>query len=141
MKALGLHQPFAALIRLGIKTIETRFWSTPYLGPVLICSTKGSWSGAEELLETLRQSGHDVSDDVLDDIGTMQCLVDIVGCRLGTDADEPAACCWLKDINPRTGLVEQKHAILLNNVRPVVRSPVSCGRKWFNVDDSLIEVI
>lgn len=36
MKALTLHQPWASLIALGVKTIETRSWSTKYRGPLAI---------------------------------------------------------------------------------------------------------
>ena len=36
MKALTLHQPWATLIALGVKTIETRSWRTNYRGPIAI---------------------------------------------------------------------------------------------------------
>lgn len=36
MKALTLHQPWASLIALGAKTIETRSWSTPYRGRLAV---------------------------------------------------------------------------------------------------------
>ena len=36
MKALTLYQPWASLVALGVKTIETRSWSTPYRGPLAI---------------------------------------------------------------------------------------------------------
>lgn len=36
MKAVTLHQPWASLIALGVKTIETRSWSTAYRGPLAI---------------------------------------------------------------------------------------------------------
>lgn len=40
MKALTLHQPWASLIALGVKTIETRSWSTRYRGPLAIHASK-----------------------------------------------------------------------------------------------------
>lgn len=40
MKALSLKQPWANMIAEGLKTIETRTWSTPYRGPLLIVSSK-----------------------------------------------------------------------------------------------------
>lgn len=40
MKALTLHQPWASLIALGHKRIETRSWSTPYRGPLAIHAGK-----------------------------------------------------------------------------------------------------
>jgi hypothetical protein len=36
MKALSLWQPWASLIALGVKTIETRGWATKYRGPLAI---------------------------------------------------------------------------------------------------------
>lgn len=36
MKALTLHEPWATLVALGVKTIETRSWSTAYRGPLAI---------------------------------------------------------------------------------------------------------
>ncbi len=36
MKVLTLHQPWASLVALGVKTIETRSWSTSYRGPLAI---------------------------------------------------------------------------------------------------------
>lgn len=40
MKALTLWQPWASLIALGIKRIETRSWSTNYRGPLAIHAAK-----------------------------------------------------------------------------------------------------
>lgn len=36
MKALTLHQPWASLIAIGAKRIETRSWATSYRGPLAI---------------------------------------------------------------------------------------------------------
>ena len=40
MKALSIKQPWANMIADGEKTIETRTWSTPHRGPLLIVSSK-----------------------------------------------------------------------------------------------------
>lgn len=40
MKALSLLQPLALLVVIGVKKIETRLWSTPYRGPLLIHASK-----------------------------------------------------------------------------------------------------
>ena len=42
MKALTLWQPWATLVARGVKTIETRGWSTAYRGPLLIHAAKRS---------------------------------------------------------------------------------------------------
>jgi len=41
-KALTITQPWASLVALGIKRIETRSWATAYRGPLLIHAAKGS---------------------------------------------------------------------------------------------------
>lgn len=41
MKALSLYQPWATLIAIGAKKIETRSWSTSFRGTVAIHASKG----------------------------------------------------------------------------------------------------
>lgn len=45
MKALSLIQPWATLIAVGAKAIETRSWPTEYRGPIAIHASK--WLGAD----------------------------------------------------------------------------------------------
>ena len=40
MRAISLKQPWANLVASGIKTIETRKWSTKYRGDLVICSSQ-----------------------------------------------------------------------------------------------------
>jgi hypothetical protein len=40
MKAISIQQPWASMISSGEKTIETRTWSTPHRGEILIVSSK-----------------------------------------------------------------------------------------------------
>lgn len=48
MKALTLTQPWATLVVLGIKQVETRGWSTPYRGPLAIHAAKGQRRWAKD---------------------------------------------------------------------------------------------
>lgn len=41
MKALTLTQPWASLVALNVKAIETRSWKTAYRGPLAIHAAKG----------------------------------------------------------------------------------------------------
>ena len=41
MKVLSLLQPWASLVVIGAKKLETRAWSTDYRGPLLIHASKG----------------------------------------------------------------------------------------------------
>lgn len=56
MRALTLTQPWATLVAIGAKKIETRSWSTSYRGPLAIHAAKGLGSvggrrGLEEQCE------------------------------------------------------------------------------------------
>lgn len=67
MKALSLTQPWATLVAIGAKKIETRSWSSPYRGILAIHASKGFPGWAKEyvwepvFLKYLRQNkaGHD----------------------------------------------------------------------------------
>ena len=54
MKVLSLLQPWASLVVMGVKKIETRSWSTNYRGPLLIHasqSKKGGFITSEEVFK------------------------------------------------------------------------------------------
>lgn len=76
MMALSVRQPWAALITGGDKTIECRTWSTPYRGPLLICS-----SGPDVVEAGFRFPG-----------GFATAVVELVDVRPMTPADLDAAC-------------------------------------------------
>lgn len=57
MRALSLWQPWASAIALGIKTVETRAWSTKYRGPLLIHATQRFPREAREFAATERALG------------------------------------------------------------------------------------
>lgn len=44
MKALTLTQPWATLVAIGAKKIETRSWNTNYRGPLAIHAAKGGYN-------------------------------------------------------------------------------------------------
>lgn len=64
MKALTLTQPWATLIAIGSKRIETRSWTTGYRGPLAITAAKGFPTWAREAVdeepfrEVLRAAGY-----------------------------------------------------------------------------------
>ena len=55
MKALTLWQPWASLVALGLKTIETRGWRTNYRGPLLIHAAKRSPDAWVQGVTAMRQ--------------------------------------------------------------------------------------
>lgn len=67
MKALSLTQPWATLVALGEKRIETRSWRTDYRGPLAIHAAKGLPKEAKVLFlcvpfhELLTRHDHTIS--------------------------------------------------------------------------------
>ncbi len=88
-RAISLKQPWANLIVEGRKTIETRTWSTPYRGELLIVSSKRP---------------------PIPPAGSAVAIATLVDCRPMTRADEPAACCEL---------YQRARAFVLEDVRPI----------------------
>lgn len=54
MKALTLTQPWATLVALGVKTIETRSWPTNYRGALAIHAAKGMDGLARSMAQSTR---------------------------------------------------------------------------------------
>lgn len=59
MRGLTIHQPWASLIALGEKQVETRSWRTPYTGPLAIHAGKSLDVIAREFYEYSEEL-HDV---------------------------------------------------------------------------------
>ncbi len=50
MKAITLTQPWATLVAIGAKQVETRSWTTQYRGPLAIHAAKGFPKSAKRLV-------------------------------------------------------------------------------------------
>lgn len=96
IKAISLHQPYASLVALGVKKIETRHWRTKYRGRILICSTKKNnteiATGIESFksLEMARHYGHNeplLPQDFTPLFGYALAVAELVGCRILREAD------------------------------------------------------
>jgi len=94
VKAISLKQPWANLVAVGEKTIETRTWVTSYHGPLLIVSSKRPR---------------------IEPAGFALAVVTLTGCRPMTLKDEKAACCPLY---PRA------HAWMLTNIKRIQPIPL-----------------
>lgn len=135
--AIALHQPYAGLVRLGIKELETRMMRCTHRGPVLICATSTYIT-----VTSIRQRAVHVPSRVTTEqynaavylTGCMVALAEIVDCRLLTKADEPRACFWSDDDAGR------RYAWELKDIRPVFPRKVRCMPGWFPVERSLVEV-
>ena len=88
MKALTLHQPWATLISIGEKRIETRHWATKYRGPIAIHAAKTihsyarEWWDDEWLEWVLGINGIESTHDM--PLGAVVATARLVDCRLMT---------------------------------------------------------
>lgn len=96
MYCLTIHEPYASLIAVGVKTIETRGWSTRYRGPLLIHASK-AWG--PEMEADARRCGQlmttcSISERLMtpeqrqigllpwsEKVGRVLCVAQLVDCR------------------------------------------------------------
>jgi hypothetical protein len=152
MKALSLWQPFASLMALDLKTIETRGWYMAYRGPLVIAATK-TWN--RDVLEALHvarlppicdgDSDWRVMLEALAErevgslgelpLGAALCIVDVVGCAT-TDAIAPK----LSERELAFGdYAPGRFGIVTRNLR-TFKAPIPCKGKQglWEFDDELI---
>lgn len=105
MKALSLWQPWATLVAMEVKRIETRCWKTDYRGELAIHSTMKRppmWLGASSRTDPFRDELADVFcvrrdrddrtgkrvDDILRSLpyGKIVCIVELVAIEETTEA-------------------------------------------------------
>lgn len=81
VRTLSLWQPFASLIAVGAKTIETRHWSTTYRGPLVIHAAKTTkcmnLCDVEPFGSCLFTGPNAIEDLPL---GALVCVADLVDC-------------------------------------------------------------
>jgi hypothetical protein len=91
MKVLTLTQPWATLVAIGAKRIETRSWSTNYRGPLAIHAAKGYPQETRALTISnypIAKALHDAGLVKLKDLplGTIVATCELIGCGLITSA-------------------------------------------------------
>lgn len=122
MKAISILQPWATLIVLGEKRIETRSWSTSHRGPLLIQASKSmrlilkEICGSEPFRSILKRHRIDIND-----LPTGQIIgqVEVVDC-LPTEKMEPSLTEYhLGDFGPK------RYGFVLANATPLA-VPIHC---------------
>ena len=114
MKALTLTQPWATLIAIGAKWIETRSWATEYRGPLAIHSARRFPSVARDLcieqpfFATLSRAGYRASTLPLGMVLATSTLVDC----LPTGGDFPSGQLPWGDFTPG------RYAWILRDISP-----------------------
>ena len=87
MKAITLEQPFATLVSIGVKTIETRPWSTDYRGPLAIHSGKSEIAVADPYHRSLLVSAGVDCEQL--PFGKIVAIARLVGCEKVVQSNIP----------------------------------------------------
>ena len=142
MKAISLWQPWATLIAIGAKRIETRSWYTNYRGPLAIHASK-KWS--YELARMCREpyfdpalgvKGYSNPDDLPRGCIVATCTLDDC-CAIG---DQLGGCIWLNGNRlPLPAYPERafgdytpgRWAWMLKNIRPLTEPIPAKGAQGF----------
>jgi hypothetical protein len=143
MKAISLWQPWASLIQVGAKKVETRSWQTSYRGDLLICSTKGGL-GKTQMQEYLTHKLFANALRGLESIpfGQALCVVTLSDCvttgEINTRAQYQR---WLEGDEYYFGDYSPgRYAWKLDNLRPLKKPfRVSGKQGFFEVDDAMIK--
>jgi hypothetical protein len=125
IKAISLWEPWASLIRDGLKRYETRHWKTNYRGQLLICAAARKPDN-----ETLFSLAVYVPQGISVNCDQAVALVDLVDCiptetmtaeQIGTDA-------------PFGNFSPGRFVWKLENIRAIKSFPVTGRQGLFNIE-------
>jgi activating signal cointegrator 1 len=143
VKAISLWQPWATFVALGLKKFETRSWSTPYRGPLLIHAAKRPMTGIEkELVHYLKDEYGDLCaclNDAEFPLGALVASCQVFHClESGKDFDP-------LEVDPLEydlGNYEQgRFAWKLLNIKAIKPIPFKGSQGFFYVPDNLLEAV
>lgn len=133
MKALTLWQPWASLIAIGAKTVETRSWSTPYRGPLAIHAAARPVR-PDEVTPEIAQAFYDAETDALS--APLRAIVAV--CELVDCVSAPEALRGRQTDAPFGDFSDGRFGWILENVRPVEPSQiVKGGHRLWELADSI----
>jgi hypothetical protein len=145
VKALSLWQPWATLVAIGAKRIETRGWKTDYRGPLLIHAAK-KWDRSllrltfeQPFRRVLEDAGvmHEFGDDEVLPLGKVVAMVEL------TDVRPTEAFRFISDQERAFGNYEAgRYGWTLDNTRRLYQ-PASirgCQQLWRLAPEELQEV-
>jgi activating signal cointegrator 1 len=146
LRVLTLYQPWASLIALGAKTIETRPWSTSYRGPLAIHAGKTTeyfdLCFDEPCRSTLVAGGITNTGDL--PLGAIVAVCDLVDVR-STNGEKPGTRAdWLNDLSECNaafgGFDTDRFGWFLENIRPVNPPVPAVGKHGlWSMDRALLE--
>jgi activating signal cointegrator 1 len=122
MKGFSLTQPWASLVDLKAKQLETRSWYTSYRGPLVICAAKGypKWAqdtcGEQPFFDVLQPHFRSARDLP---VGVALCLVNLLACVKTTELHKLESLNFKPSVNEIAfgDYSEGRYAWLLEHVR------------------------
>lgn len=145
MKALSLWQPYATLMAIGAKTVETRDWPTHVRGTVAIAATANTPRRDIEIAfanpriaEVLRAAGYEKPGDL--PTGAILCLVDLVDCKSAMAGFQQKI--WTPDDEAFGDLSLGRYGFITSNRRQLPEPiPFKGGQKWKDVPpETLLQI-
>jgi hypothetical protein len=138
LPGLAVDQPYAGLVRLLIKDLETRMFRVHKRGAFVVCATNKVRHAELRALRAKLVPSRVSADDFDAATALLGCVVaqaNIVGCRLLVKADEPRSCFW-SDAD-----AGRRYAWELADIRPLVPRSVRCMPGFFPVDLANIQQV
>lgn len=149
MKALTIKQPWASLIALGEKKIETRSWRTKYRGPILIHAGKSIEKGMFEFhfIQGVFEK-HQIKGDNELPIGSIIAKANLVDC-LEMKETERNDVCYIGKVILENGLVLEgeelyfgdyevgRFAWILENIEPIEPIPAKGQLSLWNFEGTI----
>ncbi len=133
MKAISLWQPWASLMAMGLKKIETRHWATKHRGPLLIHAAKKGVGWPSRGIQSA--FGPNIPFPKSLPLGKILCKVDLIDCREITKRNCPKLPeSEYGDYTPGRFMWITES---LENFDPI---PFRGNQGFFNVPDNIIEL-
>lgn len=138
LPGLGLDQPYAGLVRLGLKNLETRMFTTHQRGTFIVCATMKTQRPIMESIRkmVLEEGGCTEAefDEATSFLGRQMAQVKLVGCRNLELADLPRSFFWS---NAEAG---KRKAWELEDIRPTVPNRVRCMPGFFPIPRDQVQL-
>ncbi|HEX8324335.1 MAG TPA: ASCH domain-containing protein [Tepidisphaeraceae bacterium] len=148
LKTLSLWQPWAQLIAVGAKRIETRGWSTKVRGPIAIhaAAKRDRYTELTRVEspfgEALQTGGWDRAHALPRGCVIATCVLDDCLSIAGGSMWQNGNRLPLPDMPERAfgNYTPGRFALVMKDVRVLAKPlPWKGGQKWFNVDDAAID--
>lgn len=156
MKGITLTQPWASLVAIGAKHVETRCWATSYRGPIVIHAAKGlprknlgtEADGLVGLSEKLHTPPFDAFDLVAEEmpLGAIIATTELLACvrmdELRATLEMPQFADWKPATYERAfgDYSHGRYAWLLGDVEPLAEPiPIRGALGLWNVPEDILE--